>query len=89
MVDIKIEITIKSDDPQSDLDAICNQNRYQEEIEGPEGVLIPNPESKKVFAKRKLAEVAENWVITWNANEAQRLAREQSLDKTENETIIE
>lgn len=89
MPDITISITIKSADPQSDLDAICNQNGYEEEIEGPEGIFSPNPESKKVFAKRMIAKVLKNWVRTWKANEAAALVRDQAIEKVDNETIIE
>jgi hypothetical protein len=78
-MDIKVTIP----DAQKDriIQAFCSQFGYQPFIDDFHS--IPNPETRPQFAKRMLAQVIKDTVRTWEANEAQRIAREASITDTD------
>jgi hypothetical protein len=78
-----MEIKINIPDAQKDriIQAFCSQYGYDPYLYG--NPSLPNPETRPQFAKRMLAQVIKDTVRTWEANEAQRIAREASIIETD------
>ena len=77
---VDITLTIPDDVKDRVINGFCGQFRYQETVEDgvdEDGlpVMVVNPESKPVFAKRMLAKVIKDTVRTYEANQASETAR--------------
>jgi hypothetical protein len=85
-----MNITITIPDAQKDriITGLTSQFGYEVEIEDVQGNKSPNPETRPVFARRMLAKVIKDAVQSWEANEAQRVAREASISETDKLSIM-
>jgi hypothetical protein len=56
-------------------DSIAKNNGYKEEILDENGVLIPNPETRKMFSKEWLSKICKYQTVTCEGREAAEAAR--------------
>lgn len=66
----QIKLNIPDDRLQGVINAFCEQYRYKNMVPdgGPDGVLIPNPQTKVQFAKAKIAEYIREVYVASKAN---------------------
>jgi len=65
-------------------DALASRYHYQEQVTDENGELIDNPETKTVFAKRKIREYIKNEVIAYRIDQF-NLNRQTALDNAKAE----
>ena len=66
----QIKINIPDNRLQGVINAFCEQYGYQDRVPdgGPDGVLIPNPQTKAQFAKAKMGEYIREVYVASKAN---------------------
>jgi hypothetical protein len=62
------------------LNAFCEHHGYQSEIRAPDNTIVPNPETKLQFLKRKTAQFIKD---SWKANEIRTAQRVAALSITD------
>lgn len=74
-----IKITIPDIHEARVLKGFCRHHGYTGTVMV-DGQEVPNPETKRRFAKRILAGVVMAGFSSWEAQEAERIAREEALE---------
>lgn len=76
-----LSITIPDNQAVEALNYACITLGYQAQIEQTPGVLVPNPETKQQFVRRKIAEYVKGLIISGAVTQATIAAR-QSAEST-------
>lgn len=81
-----IKVTIPDKHEVRVLKGFCYHHGYPDVVADADGNPIPNPETRRQFAKRKLAQIIMAGFSAWEAEEAARIARDEALENAN--TII-